>query len=241
MHSNFFNELKALLEKLPGIGPRQASRFIWTMLDFAPEERKKLSELIGALDKHLVRCVVCFRAAPSDLASVATSAKEAASAKEGFICSFCRPNPSRDQSKIMILERDSDLFNIEKSGIYKGLYHILGGALDPLEGDSIVRERIKKLYERTSNQLPAASPWQAGSRKLGVGSYEIILALSPTKLGEFTASYIEKILEPLVKSKNLPDGKAGIKISRLARGLSTGTDLEYADEITLKQALDNRK
>lgn len=207
MHSDYFQELRSLFEKLPGIGPRQAARFIWAMLDFAPEERKKISELIVVLDKRLARCVECFRAAPSE-----------ASAKEGFLCSFCQPNSSRDHTKIMVVERDSDLLNIEKSKIYNGIYHVLGDVLDPLEKDDKVRRRIKKLQERV------AAP----------GAAEIILALSPTKLGEFTAGFIEKIFEPHAKSHN-------IKISRLGRGLATGTDLEYADETTLRQALDNRK
>lgn len=205
MHSNFFTDLKELLEKLPGIGPRQASRFIWAMLDFEQKEREKLASLINSLDQNLTRCDECFRA------YLAT---------KSLICSFCQSNSSRDHSKIMVLERDSDLLNVEKTKIYSGLYHVLGGALDPLEKDDDVRRKIKKLHERISR--PSTS------------TREIILALSPTKLGEFTAGFIEKIFDPLSKSKKL-------KTSRLARGLATGTDLEYADETTLRQALDNRK
>lgn len=197
MNSDYLAEFRKLLEKLPGIGPRQAARFIWAMLDFSAEEREKLSELIGVLDKNLTRCVECFRASKSSP------------------CSFCTIPSQRDRSKIMVLEKDSDLLNIEKSKIYGGLYHVLGGALDPLEDSAgATRERVKALYLRAESVKPK----------------EIILALSPTKMGEFTASYITKILEPL-----------NIKITRLGRGLATGTDLEYADEMTLRQALDNRK
>ena len=115
----------------------------------------------------------------------------------------------------MVLEKDSDLLNVEKSKIYNGLYHILGGAIDPLESSSgSARERIKTLYSRVERVKPK----------------EVILALSPTKLGEFTTNYTIKVLEPLK-----------VKITRLGRGLATGTDMEYADEMTLKQALDNRK
>lgn len=199
MHSDYFQELRSLFEKLPGIGPRQAARFIWAMLDFAHKERGRLAELILNLDKNLMRCSECFRAFAASP------------------CSFCQPTSSRDHSKIMIVERDSDLLNIEKTKIYSGLYHVLGGVLDPLEKSDEVRRRIKKLRERVSG-----------------GVIEIILALSPTKMGEFTASFIEKALELMSKSQN-------VKISRLGRGLSTGTDLEYADETTLRQALDNRK
>lgn len=215
MQNDFFNELKKLFEKLPGIGPRQASRFIWAILDFSDSERKKMAELINSLEKHLLRCGRCLRTAPAE-----------ASAKAGFICSFCQPNSSRDRNKIMVVERDGDLINIEKSGIYKGLYHVLGGAFDPLEENGVVRERIKKLHERLNNMPMVA--------KSGAEAREIILALSPTKLGEFTNNYIIKILEPITKSRN-------IKISRLGRGLASGTDLEYADETTLRQAIDNRK
>lgn len=214
MPNTFFEELKKLLEKLPGIGPRQASRFIWAFLDFDKKDREKLAGLINELDKHLARCGECFRAAPSE-----------ASAKEGFLCSFCDPHSKRDHLEIMVLERDSDLLNMEKAGVYKGLYHILSGMINPLDENNITRQRIKALYDKLSlGQSP----------KLSLGQKEIILALSSTKLGEFTASYIEKILEPLKESKKL-------KITRLGRGISTGTELEYADETTLRQALDNRK
>ena len=209
MPNVFFDNLKRLLEKLPGIGPRQASRFIWALLDFEEKDRAKLAGLINELDKHLSRCGECFRVAPSE-----------ALTKESFVCSFCNPASKRDNSKIMVLERDSDLLNMERAGIYKGLYHILGGAIDPLNENPIVRERIKSLYARIKK--PVA---------------EIILALSPAKLGEFTTNYIIKVLEPMTSSAS--GGK--IKITRLGRGLSTGTDLEYADETTLRQALDNRK
>ena len=130
----------------------------------------------------------------------------------------------------MVLEKDSDLLNMERAGVYDGLYHILGGMIDPLEEKSLVRERIKKLHERLSalpgkkSDFPGKSDFEEGKAS------EIILALSPTKLGEFTSNYITRVLEPLK-----------VKITRLARGLSTGVELEYADEMTLKNALDNRR
>lgn len=220
MPSDFFNELKKLLEKLPGIGPRQAARFIWALADFSEEERKKMAELINSLGDHLSRCSECLRifVTPSNPPYPKVEGKN-------MSCSFCQPHSSRDHSKIMVVERDSDLINIEKSGIYKGLYHVLGGAVDPLEENQKAREGIKKLYKRIT---PSNPPYPKGDVK-----FEIILALSPNKLGEFTANYIIKVLEPISRYRD-------IRISRLARGLSTGTDLEYADETTLRQALDNR-
>ena len=236
MSSSFFNDLKELLEKLPGIGPRQASRFIWAMLDFESKEREKMASLISNLDSHLTRCVECFRAFGTATPGSSKPGFET-SKKPGFfppgviICPFCQPNSSRDHSKIMVVERDSDLLNIEKSKIYNGIYHVLGGALDPLEKDDSVRKKIKNLLDRISR---SSTSDVKSSKTSDVFPREIIIALSPTKLGEFTASFIEKIFEPLSKSRN-------IKISRLARGLATGTDLEYADEMTLRQAIDNRK
>ena len=207
MEPNYFLELRNLLEKLPGVGPRQAARYVWAFLDFNKKDREKLADLLENLDKNLRRCAECFRAFMGI----------------GAVCGFCSPASRREHQKIMVLERDSDLLNMEKSGVYKGLYHVLGGVIDPTDENAVARERIKALYERVN--LDVGRPT----------SLEIILALPTTKLGEFTASYVEKVLEPLaIKSKK-------IKISRLARGLSTGVELEYADEMTLKQAMQNRK
>lgn len=205
-HSQFFIGLRKLFEKFPGIGPRQANRFIWAMLDFTPDEQKLLGEAILALPLRMRRCNLCFRVFP-----VSDSEKT---------CSFCSSSSKRDHRMLMIIERDSDLLNVEKAGIYRGLYHVLGGPLDPLQEQSAVRDRIKALYERLSRGKTS----------------EIILALSPTKMGEFTAHYIQKILEPLLGSRTTK-----LKVTRLGRGLATGMELEYADELTLKQALDNRK
>ena len=207
METNYFLELRNFLEKLPGVGPRQAARYVWAFLDFSKKDREKLADLLQNLDKNLRRCRECFRAFMGG----------------GEVCGFCLPTSRREHQKIMVLERDSDLLNMEKSGVYKGLYNVLGGVIDPTDENAVARERIKALYERVN--LDVGRPT----------SLEIILALPTTKLGEFTASYVEKVLEPLaIKSKK-------IKISRLARGLSTGVELEYADEMTLKQAMQNRK
>ena len=189
-HSQYFIALRKLFEKLPGIGPRQANRFIWALLDFVPGDQTKFGSLILDLPNQMRRCAVCFRVFPIR--------------EKETVCSFCTPQTLRDKTKL-----------------YNGLYHVIGGPLDPLEEENIVRNRIKALYERV------AAPNTIS---------EIILALSPTKMGEFTAEYIKKVLEPLLGGET-----AKLKITRLGRGLSTGIELEYADELTLKQALDNRK
>lgn len=208
--SQYFIELRKLFERFPGIGPRQANRFIWALLDFDADSQKKLGQAILDLPLHIQRCIVCFRVFPIKNSET--------------ICSFCLENTSRDRSRIMVLEQDSDLLNIEKTKLFNGLYHVLGGPLDPLEEHSVVRDHIRALYKRVSTLLELQK------------SSEIILALSPTKLGEFTSEYVKKILEPLLGNPTLK-----LKITRLGRGLSTGIELEYADELTLKQALDNRK
>ena len=237
MQNDFFNELKKLFEKLPGIGPRQASRFIWAMVDFSGDERKKMAQLINSLDKHLFRCGECLRvfsvAAPhSSTLGVGGLQTPSVFPQGAALCSFCKPNFSRDHSKIMVVERDSDLSNIEKSGAYNGLYHVLGGIINPLQDNQRARDGIKKLFERlNSRPVSSKSDFRSGKKPdFFPSGREIILALSPTKLSEFTGNYIVKVLEPLKP-----------KITRLGRGLATGTELEYADETTLRQALDNRK
>ena len=246
MDSNFFNNIRRLFEKLPGIGPRQANRFLWALLDFSEEEQRELSKAIAEIPKHIKRCAECSRAF-----MVKNDEK---------ICSFCSPNSKRDKSKLMVVEKDNDILSIEKSGAYAGLYHVLGGMIDTLNENPIPRERIKKLFARISkvkiapgkkSDFPGKSDFEEGAIR------EVILAFSPTKMGEFTSNYVVKVLEPLlnpvrgskddVNTKNdssIDIGKRasnGVKITRLARGLSTGVELEYADEMTLRHALDNRK
>lgn len=200
MEQNFISELKALFQKLPGIGPRQANRFIWALLDFTPHEQQKLSRAVAELSSHLRRCQDCFR-----VFTVTTL--------DAAVCSFCRPSALRDGSQIMVVEKDSDLLNIERAGLYEGLYHVLGATLDPLNSAEPVRERIKALYNR------------AAESKIR----EVILAMPANKMGEFTSEYIRKVLGPLP-----------VKATKLGRGLSAGMELEYADEHTLRHAFNNR-
>src|SRR3989338_6573015 len=133
-HSEFFVRLRNLFEKLPGIGPRQANRFIWALLDFNEKELKHFGAAVLEISKRMRRCNVCFRVFP--LQDSETT------------CSFCADASKRDRDAIMVVEHDSDLLNVEKSCMYRGLYHVLGDVLDPLDENKIVRERIKALYER---------------------------------------------------------------------------------------------
>lgn len=197
--NDVFLELKGLFQRFPGIGPRQASRFIYSLVDFDETDRKKMGELVSSLHNYLKRCGNCFRIFTTSLSG-------------GEVCSFCSPASTRDHSKIMIVEKDNDLFNFEKTGIHKGLYFVLGGLFDPLAEIKTPKIRIEELPKK--------------AEKCG----EVILALPSTKLGDFTSEYIKKTLLP-----------SSIKITRLARGISYGVELEYADEGTLKHAFENRK
>lgn len=199
MENDFFTELKTFFQKLPGIGPRQARRFIYSLVDFSSEDRKKMGESVLSLDKYLRRCENCFRIFST-------------SPPEREVCNFCDSNSRRDKFKIMIVEKDSDLLNFEKTGIHKGLYFVLGGLFDPLDENQVPKIRIEALEKNISKNS------------------EVILALPSTKLGDFTSEYIKKTLS-----------QRSLKMTRLARGLSYGVELEYADENTLKHAFENRK
>lgn len=188
--------------RLPGIGPRQARRFVYALVDEDPKVLDEFKELLARLKNNISRCSECFRIFEG----------------QGAICTICQ-NSSRDTSKLLILEKDADLENLEKSQIYDGKYHVLGGLISPLKPELQEKLRLKELYDRAQKNP---------------GIKEIILGLSATTEGDMTVRYIEKILEPLQKKRSL-------KISRLARGLATGTELEYSDRDTLKHALENRK
>lgn len=134
------------------------------------------------------------------------------------VCELCS-DASRDGSKIAVIEKDADLETMEKSGAYSGRYHILGGLLSVLDLESRNKLRLKELFGRVQKDA---------------GIKEIVLALSATPEGEFSAHYIEKIFEPLAAKREL-------KITRLGRGISTGAELEYLNKETLKNALENRR
>lgn len=140
---------------------------------------------------------------------------------EGNLCKICK-NPARDRTKLCIVEKEADLQAIENTENYKGIYFILGGVISSFEKEEIKKIRFEELKERIK------SPAKFGL--IDASFKEIIIALNPTTEGETTSIYLEKILKPFK-----------IKITRLARGLPTGGELEYADEDTLKEALNRRK
>ncbi len=201
MSSSAILKLKECFERFPGIGPRQAQRFVYWLLSQDHSFLKNLSGLLLELKQNTKQCEECFRF---------FNAAE---------CSLCK-SASRDDSCLLVVEKDADLENIEKSGAYSGRYFVLGGVI-PFSANVPKTARLKELFNRADK----------GAKN---GLKEIILALSATAEGDNTGRYLEKILEPLAK-------KYSLKISSFGRGLSTGTELEYIDAETLKNALENRK
>jgi recombination protein RecR len=207
MFPSNLEKLIELFTRFPGIGPRQATRFVFSLLKEDESILEELGNSIKNLKKEVTACQVCFR-------SMAKA--------EGNVCSICS-DKKRDASAVMVVEKESDMVNMEKTGSFRGLYHILGGVILPLDPNSSRGLHIKELFERVK------------AKAVNEGGVEVILATNPTTEGDTTALYIERVLEPLKSSyKNL-------KISRLGRGLSLGSELEYADESTLKNAFLNRK
>lgn len=200
---NALNKLAELFGKFPGIGPRQARRFVYYLLQSSPTFRKELSALIHDLAGEVRQCALCYR----------YYTKNGGSDRH---CGTCADD-TRDRLSLMVVEKDVDIDAIERSGSYRGLYLVLGGVIPVLESKRD-RARTKELARAVETRKPA----------------EVILALSLTTDGEHTTEQLRELLHPLVE-------KGGIKISVLGRGLSTGSELEYADPETIKQALGNRR
>lgn len=209
-----FEKLIEIFLKFPGIGPRQAKRFAYFLASKDAKFLKDFAELVLEIKKDIRQCNSCFRFF------------ESATVADSDSCNICS-NLNRDKNLLMIVEKDVDLENIEKSGIYNGKYFVLGGTLS-LTNNRTDKLRFKELFEKAKTLQQNSAQEEK--------PLEIILALSATMEGENTSLYIEKILEPL-SSK----GGQEIKITRLGRGLSTGTELEYIDSETMGNALKNRK
>jgi len=183
------------LNKLPGIGPKSAQRLTYYLLRAPEEQTRLLAEAILSVKQRVTLCSVCFNVTESDP------------------CLICRSD-HRDRSKICIVEQPQDILALEHTKIYKGLYHVLHGAISPTEGVGTGDIKIDELMKRL----------QDGSID------EVILATNTNLEGEQTAMYLNKLISPL-----------GVKVTRLARGLPFGTELEYADDVTLTRALEGRQ
>lgn len=192
MYPKDFDKLIELFEKLPGVGNKTAQRYAFKVLESSKEDLDEYINTIKSVS-NIKKCKTC---------GFLTEAQE---------CVFCK-DPSRDNSTIMVVESSQDAVAIEKTNVYHGLYHILGGLISSSKGVFPEDLEIDKLVNRVS-----------GATK------EVVLALSPTMDGEMTSLYIDKLL----KEKN-------IKVTRLANGLPMGSSLDYADELTLIKAMSNR-
>jgi recombination protein RecR len=183
------------LQRLPGIGPKTAQRLTFFLLKRPAEEVRELSEALLAVKERIVYCHVCFNVADQDP------------------CRLCA-DPGRDGRLLCVVEEPNDLLAMERTGEYRGRYHVLLGALSPLDGIGPEDLKIRELLARV----------EAG------GVAEVILATNPNVEGEATALYLAKLLRPL-----------GMRVTRIARGLPVGGDLEYADQVTLSKALEGRR
>jgi len=180
--------------KLPGIGRRTALRLVLHLLRQKPETGHALSESLSQLIDGVKYCKVCHNISDTD------------------ICDICS-NPLRDQSTVCVVENIRNVLSIENTGIYRGLYHVLGGVISPMLGIGPADLRTKELFTRLGSQ----------------NVDEVILATGSTVEGEATAIYLSKLLKPL-----------GVRVTRIANGVPVGGDLEYVDEMTLARALEGR-
>ncbi|MCL5076789.1 MAG: recombination mediator RecR [Actinobacteria bacterium] len=183
------------LGKLPGIGPKSAQRVAFHILKIDKAEALRLADSIRTARERSTWCRTCFNISDSD------------------ICSICS-DTKRDRSVICVVEEPKDIIAIEKTREYKGLYHVLQGSLNPIDGVGPEQIRIKELIVRLGNEAVK----------------EIILCTNPNLEGEATAMYISRLVSP-----------SGIAVTRIASGLPVGGDLEYADELTLGRALEGRR
>ncbi len=183
------------LSRLPGVGNKTAQRLAFYILDAPPQQAENLARSIVIARRNIKNCSVCCNMTDTDP------------------CRICSNN-GRDKSTICVLESPRDVVAMEKTREYKGLYHVLHGAISPMEDIGPDDIRIKELLLRLQDEVVK----------------EVILATNPTIEGEATAMYISKLLKPL-----------GVKTTRIAHGIPVGGDLEYADEVTLVKAMEGRR
>jgi recombination protein RecR len=183
------------LQRLPGIGPKTAQRLTFFLLKRPVEEVRELSEALVAVKDRIVSCQVCFNVTDQDP------------------CRICA-DPARDAGLLCVVEEPNDLLAMERTGEYRGQYHVLLGALSPLDGIGPEDLKIREFLARLERG----------------GISEVILATNPNVEGEATALFLARLVRPL-----------GVRVTRIARGLPVGGDLEYADQVTLSKALEGRR
>ena len=195
MYEGVIQELIDELSRLPGVGPKSAQRIAFHLLQTEDDQAKRLAQVLLEVKERVRFCEICGNVA------------------EEVQCNICR-DPRRTRTAICVVEESKDVQAIERTREFRGTYHVLGGAISPIEGIGPDNLRIKELMARLGN--PEIQ--------------EIIIATDPNLEGEATATYLTRMLSPL-----------GITISRLASGLPVGGDLEYADEVTLGRAFEGRR
>ncbi|MBA7509509.1 Recombination protein RecR [subsurface metagenome] len=195
IYSKSLQRLISALHCLPGIGPKSAQRLAFHILKSSRAEANELAQSILAAKEKMKSCSVCGNITDSDP------------------CLIC-DDSTRDGSTICVVEQPQDIFIFEKMGEYKGTYHVLMGALSPLDGVGPDDLKIKELVTRIEQDKIK----------------EVIIATNPNVEGEATAAYLSKLIKPL-----------GVKVTQLAQGMPMGSDLEYADEVTLAKALEGRR
>jgi recombination protein RecR len=189
------------LAKLPGIGPKTAQRLTFYILRSPTDQARRLAEAITRVKENAIQCSICCNITESDP------------------CPICA-SPERDHGLICVVEQPLDVLALEKTGVLRGVYHVLHGALSPLEG---IGPRDLKIDELTARVRAGAGAESEPVR-------EVILATNPNQEGDYTATYISQAI-----------ARPGLLLTRLARGLPIGGDLEYADEGTLSRALEGRR
>ena len=197
--AGYIEPIKKAIEefrKLPGVGGKTAARFAFAVLNFSQQDAEKFADAIMGLKRDVHTCPVCFGFSDTE-----------------DKCEICS-DEQRDKSTVCVVEYPKDVMVMEKVRGYRGLYHILGGALSPIDNITPKDLTINELVER-----------------IGEGDIkEVIIATNPTPSGDTTAAYLAKVLEPY-----------DVEVSRLAYGIPVGGDIEYADEVTLYRALEGRK
>lgn len=229
MESN--RRLEEIFAHFPGIGPRQARRFVYHLMNKSPAFIKEFVQLIDEVRKSTNECEMCHRFFTNSAGPLHGSAHGKTKTN---ICGICS-DQNRDQSTIMIVARDSDFESVEKSSAYKGLYFILGGSVPVLDKEPEKRIRLKSLLERISSQISNGSKSISNSNPQNENSNlkEIILSLNTTPDGEHTTTIVKDAVTNIIAGKQ-------VKVTILGRGLSTGAELEYADGDTIRNALKNR-
>ena len=195
MYEGPIQDLIDELSRLPGIGPKSAQRLAFHLVKSPPDEARRLAGSIVQAKERISFCRECGNVA------------------EGELCRICR-DEGRERTLLCVVEEPKDVATIEKAGVIKGRYHVLGGAISPLDGIGPEDLRTQELLDRVERD----------------GVTEVILATNPNLEGNATAMYVAALLKPV-----------GVRVTRLASGLPVGGDLEYADEVTVSQALEGRR